>query len=197
MKVNLSLLDGTTPAQEQAIEPASSIELKSLDSALKLVCHLIASGESIEATHRKTGIPVEDIEGVISTPRGQDLIVRMQAEMTPDPQQRLKKLATLAVDVQTRMLLNKHTPATILAALTRDVLDRAYGKAVQVTENRNLNFDLKDANALDRALVAQAEKVKKIEDMQRKLAIATSATLIPDRPRIKQLQRADGPLIIE
>ena len=56
---------------------------------------------------------------------------------------------------------------------TSDLLDRSLGKAVQVTENRNLNFDMNDPRALDKAIQAQLSKLQQLEVIEARVKAAT------------------------
>lgn len=137
----------------------------------QMVCLLVANGEGQDAVAKKLDLTAMQVRSIVSQPASMDLIVRFQAETSSSVSQRVKKLAHLAVDVQTRILLDEKTAPAVRAKIAQEVLDRAEGKAVQVVENRNLNFDLKDAQAIDRQMAAQMQKLQRIEDMQRKLAI--------------------------
>lgn len=170
-----------TPPQESdkpdlsalEVETASPVaaSLREQELNLKIVCLMIANGETPEATAKKSGNKLEWVRKVIGSPVGMDLIIRLQHESNPDPQVRIRKMASIALDAQTRLLLSPSTPHSVLAKVSNDVADRAFGKAIQVTENRNLNFDLKDARKLDDSIRATEEKLKRIADMQKKLAL--------------------------
>lgn len=137
----------------------------------KMVCLLVANGESMDVVAKKLTLPVREVHAIAGRPESIDMIVRFQADGGKSVVQRVKSLAQIAVDVQTQLLLDPKTAPTIKAKVAQEVIDRAEGKAIQVTENRNLNFDLKDAAAIDRQMVAQMQKLERIEQMQRKLAI--------------------------
>lgn len=168
---NLSLLDGPTPlplTHKQVVEVAPNVS-KEQELTFKLVCFLIANGESPEGTARKVGCTVEWVNKVKSAPVGMDMIIRMQQDSSPDVHARVKKMSSIALDVQTRLLLSQHTPPAILAKLSNDVIDRAEGKATQITETRNFNFDMKDAKKIDEAILATQEKLARIESQQKRL----------------------------
>lgn len=141
----------------------------------QLVCVLVANGESTKAIAKKLDLPDSYIDRVCASPRGQDMVVRFQIDVCPDPRSRIKKLAELAVNVQTKLLVDPKTPVAVLAKVSQDVIDRAHGKATQVIESHNLNFDVKDAVQLEKALQASQDKLKRIEDMRKKLSIPVHA----------------------
>ena len=151
------------------------------EKALKvqMVCLLVANGESVDVTARKVGMSAKEVQTMIGRPDSMDMIVRFQADGGKPVSQRIKSLAQIAVDVQTRLLLDPATAPTVRAKVAQEVIDRSEGKAIQVTENRNLSFDMKDAAAIDRQMVAQVQKLERIEQMQKKLAISVAASPDP------------------
>lgn len=176
---NLSLLGNLTSAtQRPQLDPMEvqpvvqePVPLREQELRFKMVCLLIANGESQEATARKVGCSLEWVRKIISAPVGMDMIVKMQQDSNPDHNSRLKKMAGIALDAQTRLLLSQTTPAAVLAKVSNDVVDRAHGKATQVTESRVFNFDLKDAKKVDDAIKASEEKLARIEALQKKLSL--------------------------
>lgn len=181
--VNLRLLDGTDSETEQSLPPTGientlakvASQFSAEELLVKIVCKSVAEGESIQAVSNKIGLALADVQLILEHPKSQDMIVRFQAEVSSDPAGRIRKMTNMALDVQTRLLLDKKTPATVLAKLSNDLIDRNQGKAIQITENRNMNFEMKDADALDRALSAQNEKLRRIEELQKRLAVPVQA----------------------
>lgn len=139
-----------------------------------MVCLMVANGETIEAVARKLQTTEKVIEMYLKTPQAQDMVVRFQHDIAPEPRARVAKMANVALDVQTRLLLGGASD-TVKASVAQSVLDRHLGKATQVLETRSMHFDLKDSVAIDNALKASQEKLKKIEDMQKRLAISVTA----------------------
>lgn len=140
----------------------------------QMVCLMVANGETIEAVARKLQTTEKVIEMYLKTPQAQDMVVRFQHDIAPEPRARVAKMANVALDVQTRLLLGGASD-TVKASVAQSVLDRHLGKATQVLETRSMHFDLKDSVAIDNALKASQEKLKKIEDMQKRLAISVTA----------------------
>lgn len=151
-----------------------------MDLAMKMVCLCVSNGETFEETASKVGVSLKEVQAIIARPSAQDLIVRYQAANNPTIIGRVKKLAQVALDVQTRLLLSADTSDTVKARVAQEVIDRAEGKAIQVTENRNLNFDLKSAEVIDKQMAAQMMKLHNIEQMRKKLAVPISANLIKE-----------------
>lgn len=184
-KPDLSLLDAASGhAYERLVEQraaeVTSVDIyheneKQKDLLTKMVCLLVANGETSEQAARKVGIAEKEVVRIISSTQGMDLVVRFQSDSNPDLLSRVKKLANVALDVQTRLLLSPNTSDSVKARVANEVIDRAHGRATQVTETRNLNFDLKSADALDKALEAQQAKLTRIEETQKRLAVPVSS----------------------
>lgn len=142
----------------------------------KMICLLVSMGESADTIARKLSVPVSRVEAVIATPQNVDTIIKMQATICPEPLERLKKLTNLAIDVKVKLLMTAKSE-TVRDNVASDIIDRAMGKAIQITESRNINFDVKDIGALDKALEAQMARLNKLEATQKALrAIPVEAT---------------------
>ena len=139
----------------------------------QMVAVLVAVGEPAEQTAGKLGLDRKVVEEYLKSPEGSEQVIRIQTALYPDPGQRLKRLAHLAIDTNVRLLLRGKSEA-VVAKVAADVLDRSQGKAVQVHENRNLNVNVTDLAAADRALKAQEERLKKLEEVALKLKAAHS-----------------------
>jgi hypothetical protein len=136
----------------------------------QMVCLLVANGESIVSVAGKLGLTESCVEATVMSQRGLEMIVRFQHDIAPDPFVRVKKMASIALDVQTRLLLGPASD-TVKAKVANEVLDRAHGKATQVIETHSMHFDLKDAMQVEKAIAASSEKLRRIEEMQKKLTV--------------------------
>lgn len=143
-------------------------EVSEREGNLRMVCFMIAQGESVESTARKLDLTETYVQGCISSARGADMVVRIQGALFPDVKLRIERLANLALDRKVKLMLTSTNDA-VVNSVTTDILDRTLGKAIQITENRNLNLNMNDANALDRAIAAQQEKLKKLEAIELRL----------------------------
>lgn len=168
----LKLLDLNGPPRSTPAPSGSVVSFNEQELAMKMVCLLVANGETTKATAQKCGCDESWVRKVISSPAGMDMIVRFQHDSNPSLAGRLGKMAGIALDVQLKLLLSETSTDAVKAKVAQEVIDRAHGKAIQITENRNVSFDLKDAVALDQALLASQEKLRRIEEMQKKLAIS-------------------------
>lgn len=172
---NLAFLElvGTRAGAQVVTQEPTTLQLSPREQELtkKMVCLLIANGETIEETARKLTMSPNEVYAITSDERWADVIVRMQSDSSPTPQERVKKMTSIALDVQTRLLLNPSTPPAVRAKVAQDVSDRGMGKAVQSLEIKSLHFDLKDAVAVDRALKASHEKLQRIEDLKKRLSL--------------------------
>lgn len=154
----------------------ASEALSPRESAMRtqMVCLMIANGEPISSVATKLKLSEKLVENIVMIPSSMEMIVRFQHDIAPEPRQRIGKMASIALDVQTRLLLGS-APDSVKAMVSENVLNRAMGKATQVIETRTLHFDLKDAAAIDNAMKASQEKLKRIEDLQKTLAISVSS----------------------
>lgn len=152
-----------------SVSSPSSTALSTFDAKDKqLVAMMVAIGEPTEQVAGKLGIDKLAIERFLKSAEGTEQVIRFQTAMFPDPTARIKRTAHLAIDASMRLLLRGSSEATI-AKVAADLLDRANGKAVQLTENRNLNINISDMAAADRALEAQNERLKRLEETAEKL----------------------------
>lgn len=149
--------------------PAFPVKVQEMNSdQRKMVALLMALGETREEVARKLLIPASQVESFCHSPEGVELVVRLQTALFPDPTVRVKKAAHSAIDAALKLLYTSKKEE-IVAKIAIDLMDRSLGKAVQVNENRNITFDLKDVEAADKALAAQEERLARLEAMQRKL----------------------------
>jgi hypothetical protein len=152
--------------------PASPTELSQIKEVEeKLVCFLLSLGEPAEAVANKLRVSKEFVEQLSHSDRGVDMIVRFQSTVFPDPQIRIKRLANLAVDTQTRLMLKGSDNVKFKVAV--DVLDRSGGKAVQRMENVNFDLDSMDPASLDKAIAAQQAKLDKLAVIEARIRKAT------------------------
>lgn len=140
----------------------------------KLICFYVAQGEPADAVAKKLGCSNEQVERILASPEGTEMVIRLQTALYPDVRTRIAKITHLAVDTKFRLLMTS-TSEAIKDKVATDLLDRAMGKATQVTENRNYNFDAKDAEALQRQLDAGRERLDKLATMKRALQDALPA----------------------
>ena len=177
---NLAVLDldgplsptrGPFPLQVLQEPPAERLTEREQELTNKMICLLVANGESYEQAGKKLNIPADQVRAVVSQPRWMDMVVRFQADASNTPQERVRKMGSIALDVQTRLMLAPGTADAVRAKVAQDVADRAMGKAIQTVETRNLHFDLKDAAAVDKALKASEEKLARIEALKKSLAL--------------------------
>ena len=134
-----------------------------------MAAFLVANGEPSEQAAMKMGAPLRLVQDFIKSPRGSELVVKMQSALFPDPVTRVRKLANVAVDVMSQILLRGDVKPELRFKAAVDVMDRAMGKAVQVHESRSLVVNVDNLEAADRALAAQQERLTRLEEMQKKL----------------------------
>ncbi len=161
----LAALDGETP----------TAALGEREGNIRLVCFMAAQGDTQEAIARKLDLSETFVDAVLSTPSGADMVVRLQATMFPDTRSRLTRLSNVALDKKTKILLTSQNEALVNTVAT-DILDRVLGKATQVTESRNFNFNASDMESLDRAIASQGEKLKKLDEIELRLRSAQVVT---------------------
>lgn len=138
---------------------------------IRLVCFLAAQGEGVETIARKMDLPETFVDACVHSAQGADMIVRFQNALYTDVPTRINKTANLALDRKIKLMLTSTNDAVVNSA-TSDLLDRSLGKAIQVTENRNMNFDMNDPRALDKAIQAQLTKLQKLEDIEARVKAA-------------------------
>lgn len=137
----------------------------------KMIRLLVAMGEPLKQVASKLGVLERDVEQSIKSNDGMDEVIRLQTALFPDPAVRVKRIANLALDTQLKLLI-RSTSDTTLAKVSQDILDRAGGKATQITENRNLNINVSDGASLDRALKASMERLDRLEETRQKMLSA-------------------------
>lgn len=146
----------------------TAVEVLSPESE-RMVAFLVANGEPGETAAMKLGVPVKLVQEFIASAKGSELVMKMQSALFPDPVTRVRKMANLAVDVMSQILMRGDMKPELKLRAAVDVMDRAMGKAVQVHENRSLVMNVDSLEATDRALAAQQERLTRLEEMQKKL----------------------------
>jgi hypothetical protein len=169
-KPDLSVLD--LDASQVTDVPTTQVAVVLDEKDKKMIALLIAMNSTLDVISRKLGLEREVIGDYVSSEEGAETIIRMQTSLCPDPRERIKKVQNLAVDALTRVILKGKNEANIIRAAT-DLLDRGQGKAVQITENRNLNVNVTDMKAADQALAAQKERLNRLEITRQKLIATT------------------------
>lgn len=165
---DLSLLD---LGSDLAVLPKNA-STESVDSTnRKIVCLLVAQGEPREAIMEKLGVKGEFIDRILHSDSGIEQIVRLQSALFPDPQQRIKRMANMALDTVAKLMLGAKSEQVRLKGAV-DLLDRAAGKAVQRTENVNIDIDNLTQDGLDRALLAQKQKLDRLELVEARVRAA-------------------------
>lgn len=134
-----------------------------------MVAFFIANGESQESAAKKLGLPPALVRSFTESLKGSEMIIRMQTALSPDPVSRVKKMANLAIDAMAQILMRGDTKQELKLRAAMDVMDRAMGKAVQVTESRSLVVNVDSLEAADRAIKAQSDRLARLEQMQQKL----------------------------
>ena len=147
-------------------------QLTEREGNIRMVCFLAAQGDDVGTIVRKLDLPEQFVLGCINSSQGADMIVRLQNAMFPDVRLRIDRLANLALDRKVKLMLTSTNDA-VVNAVTTDLLDRTLGKAIQVTENRNLNLNMNDPLALDKAIEAQSEKLAKLEAIEARVGAAS------------------------
>jgi len=104
------------------------------------------------------------------------MIIRMMHDANPDPLVRIRKLSSIAIDAQARLLLSSTTAPAVLAKVSQDVIDRAQGKATQVTESRVLTFDMSNMGKIDEGIKAVQERLERIEATRKRLSSPVQVT---------------------
>lgn len=135
-----------------------------------MVAMLSALGTPAADISSRLGLPQNRVECYMTEPATADLIIRLQGSLYPDPAVRVKRVANMALDKIVKTML---TDGKQGFAAAESLLDRAMGKAIQVTENRNLNVNMNDPKAVDSAIAAQTERIARLEASQSKLRQAT------------------------
>lgn len=163
-----SLIDILDLGSPPADSSPSEVVMEMNSDQRKMVALLLALGETREEVARKLTIPSGQVEAFCHSQEGVELVVRLQTALFPDPAVRVKKAAHSAIDAALKLLYTSKKEE-IVAKIAIDIMDRAMGKAVQVTENRHGAIDLKDVESADKALAAQEERLARLEAIQRKL----------------------------
>jgi hypothetical protein len=145
------------------------------DELKKMVLLMVAIGEPISQVAGKFKLKVEQVENLVKSRDGTEAILRMQTALFPDAQVRLKKLAHIAIDQQLRLMLTAKNEG-VRAKIASDMLDRSVGKAVQAVENKNQAMADMDLASADRALLAQEERLARLEATQKQLLAAQLKT---------------------
>jgi hypothetical protein len=147
------------------------------EQLLRVVSALAATGSDAETISKTLGMELAKVRELLGTKAAAVTIARIQSVFYPEAGQRVKKLANLALDTILTVMLTADKDETRLKA-AQDLADRAMGKAVQVTENRNLNFNVNEVNSLDQSIEMLQ---KKIDDTQRMLALKKSQSAEPSK----------------
>jgi hypothetical protein len=159
-----------SPTLEVLDLPVSVVESKEFgETEKKMVCLLVAIGEPVEMVAEKLGHSLEVVRAYVHSDAGMERVIKMQTALYPDPVARVKKSVHLAIDASLRLLLKGKNEA-VVAKVAADIMDRSMGKAVQIHENRNFNVDVNDMEAADRALLAQQERLDRLEKTRALLA---------------------------
>lgn len=172
MQAKPSLLDIIDIAPAFATLPSSELTME----VKQMVAFLLSQGEPMENVAKKLKLEIQQVRVFSESVKGTEMIVRFQSALYPDPAQRVKKLANLAIDVNAQIMLRGETKPELRAKVASDFMDRSMGKAIQVTENRNLNITVESLDAADKALKSQNERLAKLEAMQKKLIASRSKT---------------------
>jgi len=138
----------------------------------RMVCFLAAQGDDVDMIAKKLDLPVAFVNGCVNSAQGADMIIRLQNAIFPDVKLRIERLANMALDRKVKLMLTSQNDA-VVNSVTTDILDRTLGKAIQVTENRNLNLNMNDPHALDKAIEAQSEKLAKLEAIEARVRAAS------------------------
>lgn len=150
-------------------------EQTSNEQLLRVVAALAATGSDVDTICKTLGLKPDQVRQILSDKRAAATISRIQSVFFPEPGARVKKLGNLAVDTILQLMLTAEKDETRLKA-AQDLADRALGKAVQVTENRNINFNVDEVNNLDQSIETLQ---KKIDDTQRMLAMKRQSKELP------------------
>jgi hypothetical protein len=132
-------------------------------------------------------MPQVRVETLLSEPANADLVIRLQGSLYPDVQQRIKRLGNAALDQIHKTMLTGAPKERFAAA--ESLLDRAIGKAIQVTESRNLNINVNDPKAVDAALTTQQSRIAKLEQARDKLKTAKLASPAKPASEVKPASR--------
>lgn len=132
----------------------------------QLMAAMYAAGDGVDEIAKKLDIDQATVAAFVSSKYGATMIVRLQAAYTPDPRQRVTKMAHSALDTLQVLMLTAQSETVKLGA-ANSIADRAMGKAVQVVESRNFNFDVNNLQDLDRSLGSLDEQITKLEQMKK------------------------------
>ena len=131
---------------------------------IQMICFLAAQGDSTGTIASRLKLTEQYCTTVIESHA--DEIVRMQSSISPDPKLRISRLANLALDKKAAILLSSKDEK-LVNAVASDILDRSMGKAIQITENRNMNFDMTEDADLDKQIARTHQRIAQLERMSK------------------------------
>lgn len=166
-----------TEITKAVVEDEEFTALSEREQNQKLMALYAAVGDSAEAIARKLSLPDAVVNAFLNSGQGVAQVLRFQQTYIQDPAQRVKALGNAAVDVIFTIARTADKPETRLKAAV-DLADRAMGKAVQVVENRNINFDVGNIDEMERQIAARQERVSKLREMSRMRKAAKAAQLV-------------------
>ena len=137
------------------------------EQLLRVVSALAATGSDVGTISKTLGLVEDQVRELLGTKLAAATIARIQSVFYPDASQRVTQLGNLALDTILQVMLTAEKDSDRLKA-AQDLADRALGKATQVVETRNLNFNVGEVEQLDQSIEMLQ---KKIADTQRMLTM--------------------------
>ncbi len=141
---------------------------------LRVVASLAAAGSDTATVAKAIDLPEAQVAAMIKSKECITLINRIQTAFCPDPAQRVKQMGNLALDTIQSVMLTADKDADKLKAAI-DLADRALGKATQVVETRNLNFNVNEVGQLDESIETLQKKIEQTTKMLRMKRVAPQA----------------------
>lgn len=159
------------------------VTLKKLDLAVldlpagkqiddKLIALLASQGLAPDEIARRLDMEEFTVTVILGKPEVTRLIFKLQSALSYTSEQQLE--AALSFAVQKLIWLMKHSAdEKMQKACSAEVIDRVLGKPVQTVNNRNLNYNSSDVQAIDSNYVALQKRLEKLEG-QRQLLLSGS-----------------------
>lgn len=133
----------------------------------RLVAVAAAQGSSRDEIAEQFGYGSTQVARILRLPWVKDLVLRIQANRQLSVEQRLRTMAPHALDTLGDLLSAESE--NVRAAVARDLLDRVLGKAIQRSENVNINATPSDVQELNSEMSHLDEQLEEIRKRKQQL----------------------------
>lgn len=123
----------------------------------KAIVVLKAIGFDSAEIQKLFGLTIEAQEYLLTIPELREVYNVYDIVGGDDDKTLLEKAASIALRIKVRLLKADDTPINVKNGIATEMLERAHGKARQMIETHNLNFNVGNTMAeLDKAIAAEA-----------------------------------------